>query len=198
MKFNLSKPASRIVLALVAALVIVTTAVAQTPSQTRDNDITRRELSNFDRFLDSHHEINRDLKARPALINDADYVAKHPELQKFLQQHPGVREELKENPGQFMRREGRFERNGGDITRTELRNFDKYLDSHPEVASELKKDPTLINNPDFMARHPGLQEFLRTHPNAARDLKEHPRVFERRERQFDRREERREKKAGRP
>jgi len=163
----------------------------QTPPAANDRDTTRTELASFDRFLDSHPRIARDLRQNPALVNDPNYLAQHPELAEFLQRHPGVREELRENPRAFLRRERQFERRGGDITRGELRNFDAYLDQHPDVARELRRDPSLVNNPDYLKNHPGLREFLENHPGVREELRENPRAFLQRERKYERRENRR-------
>jgi len=104
-----------------------------------------------------------------------------------LQNHPGVREEIKENPRRFINREERFERNGGDISRAELSRFDRgYLDEHPEVARGLAKNPGLVDDPKFMAQHPGLQNFLQNHPEIKEDLKQHPDAFMDREQRFER------------
>ncbi len=75
-----------------------------------------------------------------------------------------------------------------DITRRELRNFDRYLDAHPEVAEDLRKNPNLINDPDWVNRHPELKEWLEKHPHAREELKEHPRAFMRRERKHEKHE----------
>ena len=99
--------------ALLALLLIGVASVANAgtmPGQRRDEDVTRGELLNFDRFLDSHPGIARDLTKNPALINSSDYVEDHPELREFLKNHPEVREELKEQPRFFMKRERRFDR----------------------------------------------------------------------------------------
>jgi len=83
-------------------------------AQQRNPDITRQELANFDRFLDSHPQIRADLTRNPNLINDARYVREHEELREFLATHDGVREELRETPTAFMRRENRYDAyNGG-------------------------------------------------------------------------------------
>jgi hypothetical protein len=37
-------------------------------------------------------------------------VKSHPDLQAYLQQHPEVREEVKENPNAFMHQDARYER----------------------------------------------------------------------------------------
>ena len=154
----------------------------------KDNDTTRGELRNFDRFLDSHPAIAKDLKGNPNLVNDANYLSQHPELKEFLNNHPGVREEIKENPKGFMNREARFERSGGDVTRGELKNFDGFLDKHPEIDEQLRKNPGLINDPKYVNDHPELKEFLENHPGVREELKEHPKYIMHREKQFERRE----------
>ncbi len=82
-------------------------------------------------------------------------------------------------------------RGDSDTTRREVRRFDRYLDRHPEVAEDLKREPALVNNPDYLAKHPGLGNFLRQHPGVREELKENPRAFMNRERRYDRRERRR-------
>ncbi|MDQ1388649.1 MAG: hypothetical protein QOF56_2103, partial [Acidobacteriaceae bacterium] len=78
--------------------------------QARDRDVTRGELANMDRFMDSHPEIAEQLRRDPSLVNNRQFVENHPDLQQFLAQHPGVREEYKENPNAFMHQEQRFDR----------------------------------------------------------------------------------------
>src|SRR5947209_1237389 len=140
-------------------------------------DITRQELANFDRFLDTHPEIAKQLQANPSLINNPEWVENHPDLRAFLASHPGVREEIQETPRFFMQREQRFENNENrpgnpnpDITRQELANFDRFLDTHPEVAKQLQANPSLINNPEWVENHPDLRAFLASHPGV-RDRK---------------------------
>jgi phage-related protein len=182
----------------------------------RDQDIRNQETRNqqvatLDRFFDSHPEIAEQLRKDPSLISNSEFVERHQELQEFLQQHPGVREEFRENPNAFMRQErrfdereeredqGRFDRredqdNGRvgdrDTTRRELRNMDRFLDSHPEIAEQLKKDPSLINNREFVERHPDLQQFLQQHPGVQEEFRENPNSFMRQEQRFDQREDR--------
>jgi phage-related protein len=161
---------------------------------TQDNDTTRRELANMDQFFDSHREVAEQLRKDPSLINNTTWVAQHPALQEFLQTHPGVREEFTENPNGFMRHENRFDRreDDRDTTRRELANMDQFLDSHREVAEQLRKDPSLIDNRQWVEKHPALQEFLETHPGVREEFRENPNAFMQREERFDRREELRE------
>src|SRR2546422_342273 len=156
-----------------------------------DNDITRRELRNFDQFLDSHPEVAEALRKDPNLINNPNWVSKHPGVRDWLEDHPNARQELKENPTAFMHREQGFEKQEGkegDITRGEVHNFDQFLDSHPEVAEGLRKDPNLINNPNWVSKHPELKDWLEDHPNARQELKENPAAFMHREKGFEKQE----------
>src|SRR5262249_54057082 len=56
-------------------LVSATLAAPVFAAQQGERDITRQELLNFDRFLDSHPAIDQDLKKNPALANDAAYLS---------------------------------------------------------------------------------------------------------------------------
>ena len=63
----------------------------------RDEDRAR-----MDQFLDDHNDVNKDLRAKPSLVNDQKYVSHHKDLQLFLNNHPQVREEFAQNPSYFM------------------------------------------------------------------------------------------------
>jgi hypothetical protein len=172
---------------------LVTGAVAQSPNTepplpntgTNDHDINRTELYNFDRYLDDHPGVSRELKNNPNLINDPNWLAQHPSTQQFLQNHPGVKEEIRENPTQFMNRENRFERNGGDVSRAEAAKADDFLDDHQQVARQLRQNPKLIDDPQYLAVHPGLKNFLASHPEVKEDWKQHPNAFMKRQRQYE-------------
>jgi phage-related protein len=166
----------------------------QRQDQSRDRDVTRGELANMDRFMDHHPEIAEQLRKDPSLVNDKHFVQSHPDLQQFLADHPGVREEYKENPNAFMNQEQRFDQRQDqgrdrDVTRGELANMDHFLDSHPEIAERLHKDPSLINNKQFVESHTALQQFLADHPGVREEYKENPNAFMSQEQRFDRRED---------
>lgn len=161
-------------------------ATAPSASATpNDNDISRRELNNFDGYLDNHPGVHRQLTKDPSLINNPQFLAQHPHLQNFLNNHPGVKEESSENPAQFMHRENRFLRNGGDVSRGEAGRADRYFDQHPEIARQLNRNPKLVNNPEFMENHPGFQKFLQNHPQIRDDMKQNPYAFRKREHQYE-------------
>lgn len=159
----------------------------------RDHDTTRRELASMDRFLDGHPEIAEQLRKNPSLIDNREWVAKHPALQEYLQTHPEIREEFKENPNAFMRQEERYDRQEdrdrddrisavdrdrdrrGDLDgRRELASFGQFLGGHSSVAAELSRDPSLANNKEYLASHPELGEYLKAHPAMSQQLTANP------------------------
>jgi len=174
---------------------------AQDNKPVQDNDTTRAEVTRFDQFLDSHREIAEQLRKDPGLVNNRDFVEKHPALQSFLQQQPGVREELRENPNAFMRQENNFDRREDmrdrDSNRAGHAQFDQFLDSHREIAEQLRKDPTLVNNKDFVEKHPPLQSFLQQQPGVREQITQNPNAFMRQENNFERPEEARDRDANR-
>jgi len=180
---------------------------AQTPNQpapapSRD-DITSREVAEMDRFLDSHPEIAQQLRKDPSLIDNRRWVGDHPALHEYLQKHPGVADAFRDHPDAFMRDENRYERAEGDrdqdrdrdrdrdrnISRRDVTEMDRFLDRHPEVSEQLRKDPSLIDNRQWVANHPALQEYLKTHPQVAETFRAHPDAFMRDENRYDERTE---------
>lgn len=169
----------------------------QADNQRRNGDTTRRELSNFDGFLDSHPEIAEQLRKDPSLVNDRKFVKSHEDLAQYLDSHPEVKQEYRENPNQFMSEEQRFEqrqdfnrRGDNDGNRRELAKFDGFLDSHPEIAEQLRKDPSLVNDRKFVKSHDALADYLDSHPGVKEEYREHPNAFMRDEQRFDRHEDR--------
>lgn len=155
-------------------------------SRDQDRDITRGEIVNMDRFLDSHPEIAEQVQKNPSLLDDHRFVESHPALQEFLAAHPGVREELRENPNAFMSAEGRYDQRQ-DMRMDSM--MDRFLDGHPEIAQQLRKNPSLINNKEFVENHPALQQFLADRPELRQEFKSNPNAFMQQEEQFDRRED---------
>jgi hypothetical protein len=171
---------------LVFVLSLGTAMAAQNPNP----DITRRELQNFDNFLDTHPAVDKELTKNPRLIEDPSYISAHPELKTFLADHPGVREEMKETPRFFMHREEQFDKSGRDITHREAASLDVFLDAHPGVERDLRKDPSLVKNPEFLSSHPEFSEYLGKHAAVKADLVENPKAFMRREAQYEKNEKR--------
>jgi hypothetical protein len=158
----------------------------------RDSDVTRTELANMDRFMDSHPEIAEQLRKDPSMVDDKKFVASHPALQQFLADHPGVREEYKENPNTFMHQEERYDRrhdssmgHGRDVTGGELASFNEFLEDHNNIAGELSKNPSLATNKEYIEDHPALADYLKSHPQVHAELSENPQAFLQSTQQFN-------------
>jgi len=133
--------------------------------------------------MDGHPEIAEQLQKDPTLINNKQFVEKHPALQEFLKTHPETREELRENPNSFMRREQRFdqreesrnrEMNFHDHDRANRTSFGQFLGGHSALAQQLSKDPSLANNKEFLANHAELRDYLKAHPEVSNELAKNP------------------------
>lgn len=163
---------------------------APTNREFQDNDTSRRELAQFDQFLDSHPEIAEQLRKDPSLAEREQFLKTHPALQTFLQSQPGIRQDLRQDPNAFMRQENTFDRNetrfDNDGRRAQLAEFDRFLDSHPEIAEQLRKDPSLADKEQFLKTHPALQTYLQNQPEIRQDLRQNPEAFMRQENNFDR------------
>jgi hypothetical protein len=159
------------------------------PGIGRDNDATRAERAQFDQFLDSHREIEEQVRKNPSLVNNQPFVENHPALMTYLQQHPEVRQELRSNPATFMqpRDKGQFDRRD-DRNRGEIARFDQFLDGHREIAEQVRKNPALLNDDRFAKGHPVLQAYLQDHPGIRDEARDNPNAFLHQEDQFDRNE----------
>jgi hypothetical protein len=153
----------------------------------RDGDITRRDVADMDHFLDEHPEIAQQLRKDPSLIDNRQWVANHPALQEYLQNHPQISATFRANPNLFMRDEERYDRQTSDrnISRRDIVEMDRFLDAHPEIAEQLKKDPSLIDNRQWVANHPALQEYLKTHIDVSASFRAHPDQFMRDEDRYN-------------
>src|SRR6202007_1786918 len=103
----------------------------------------------------------------------------------FLQEHPAIREEIKENPNYFMRQENRYEQR--EDARA-LAQFDQFLDSHRDLSEQLRRDPSLANNQQFVDSHPALQAFLQQHTEVRQDLSRNPNGYMQQINQYESRE----------
>jgi len=153
-----------------------------------DRDRNRGEMVSMDRFLDGHPEIAEQVRKDPSLLTNKKFVDQHPALQTYLQQHPQVRQEVAENPNNFMQQEQRFDRQennygqsrgrfDSDVTRGELTSFGHFLSGHDSVAQQLAKNPSLVNSQEYMENHPELKAYLQAHPAVQQELKENPQAF---------------------
>ncbi|MGB9313224.1 MAG: hypothetical protein WCC15_21125 [Candidatus Acidiferrales bacterium] len=155
-------------------------------------DADRRDLAEFNRFLDTHRETAEQLRKQPDLVENGEFLKGHPELQDYLQQHPGVREQILRNPNAFMAQEDRFDNHDNyndrdrDANHEELANFDRFLDTHRETAEQLRRHPDLAENQEFLTSHPALQAYLQQHPGVRDEIRQNPNAFMQEEARYDR------------
>jgi hypothetical protein len=155
----------------------------------RGRDINHEELANFDRFLESHRETAEQLRKDPSLVDNGEFVKNHPALQTYLQDHPGVREELKQDPNAFMQEEARYyhpNETDRDMDRDDVhRHFGEFLGGHPEISRQLAKDPSLVSKQEYLENHPELREYLNGHPEVRQELMANPQAFVKSSQQFN-------------
>ena len=170
-------------------------ATSPSPSMPPGDDITRRDIADMDQFLDSHPEIAQQLRKDPSLIDNQRWVSDHPALHDYLRDHPQIAGAFRSHPEAFMRDENRYERTEGDrdrdrdrISRKDVTEMDRFLDGHPEIAEQLRKDPSLIDNRQWVASHPALQEYLQTHTQVREAFRSDPNLFMKDENRYDRTE----------
>jgi hypothetical protein len=163
----------------------------------RDRDANHAELANFDRFLNSHREISEQLRKDPSLVDNREFVTNHPALQTYLQDHPAVREAIKQDPNAFMQEEARYDRpNNGmdrdrdgrntDLNRDDIhRHFGEFLGGHADIAEQLSRNPSLVKDQNFMDGHPELKEYLNSNPDVRESLMSDPDGFVKASQQFN-------------
>ncbi len=171
-----------------------------------DTDVNNRQVASVDDFLDRHQDVAKSLQKNPKLINDQSYLKRHKDLSEFLSEHPAVREEVRENPSSFMRRENQFEarnvdrdrldrdrsdrgraavkdrdpnvrRVDNDLSKKELQDMDHFLDKHKKIEKDLQKNPTLANDHDYLKHHKPLESFLSKNPRVGEELRQNPSTF---------------------
>jgi hypothetical protein len=153
--------------------------IPQTPSNlTQPNQYTPAELTQFGQFLDSHPDISRELVKNPALVNDSQFMANHPELQTFLQSQPAIRASIMQNPAAFMAQEATLD-SREDTTHADMELLNQFLDDHADFALEVRSDPALVNDGQFLQNNLALLTFLGEHPSIRAELKQDPGAFSR-------------------
>ena len=155
----------------------------------RGQNVSRRDLADFDRFLDNHREIAEQVRRNPSLVDNREFVDNHTALQTYLRDNPGVREQLRQDPNAFMRDENRFDRaedvRDQNVSRRDLADFDRFLDNHREIAEQVRRNPSLVDNREFVQNHPALQTYLQTNPSVRDQIRQDPNAFMRQEDRFD-------------
>ena len=179
-------------------------------------DLTNREVATMDDFLDRHKDIAKSLEKKPELVNDRGYLKHHKDLDEFLNEHPAVREEVRENPSYFMHRENQFEARNmdrdvpdgdrdrvrdrdrdrdardvdNDLDKKDLQDMDRFLDKHKNIEKDLQKNPSLVNDRGYLKHHKQLESFLSKNPQVGEELRENPTRFMQKQEQLEARNHR--------
>jgi len=66
------------------------------------SDLDMQKLHTWSDFASQHRKLALELAYKPALIDDAGYAKKHPELAEFFSAHPDIREAMEEDPGNYV------------------------------------------------------------------------------------------------
>jgi len=59
-------------------------------------------------------------------------------------------------------------------TGSEQNQMDRYLTNHPEAAKELHDNPNLVNDPNWLGKHPEVQRYMNQHPNLKQSATSNP------------------------
>jgi hypothetical protein len=166
------------------------TTSSNTNQTSQDNPVLRREVTQFDQFMDSHREISEQVTKNPNLLDSQQFLQAHPALQTFIQNHPEIHQAVKQSPSAFMSQMHAYEQteNRGDNDKDrqmDRERFDKFLDSHREIAEQVRKNPSLVNDNKFDKDHPELEAYLRQNPDIRDEARNNPSAFMRQDDRSD-------------
>jgi uncharacterized protein VirK/YbjX len=69
--------------------------------------VTRAQVAEFDRFLDQHPRLEKQLVQHPQLLRHPEFLNSNPELHEYLKRHPGIDRASESKPGRLLKREQR-------------------------------------------------------------------------------------------
>jgi len=168
-------PSLKFAFAVVMSMTISTfTSLAQTSTAPPEPGPSAEETKQVDNYLTNHPTVANELHNNPSLVNDPTWLAKHPELHNYMNNHPGLQKAAAANPASVVNRADRsaLGRDHADLNKT-----DTYLSHHPEIKEQLAKNPKLIDDPKYLATHPGLDKELADHPEIRNEAMAHPEDF---------------------
>jgi hypothetical protein len=154
-----------------------------------DRDADRRDVANFARFLDEHREIAEQVRKDPSLLDNQDFVRDHPALQAYLQDNPGVRDQLRQDPNAFMQQEDAYARDSNmrdrDPMHDQMADFGGFLHSHSNIQNDLSRDPYVVKDHEYVQNHAELDAYLNAHPDVRDELMADPQSFVHGAQQYD-------------
>ena len=105
----------------------------------------------------------------------------HPALQAYLQDNPGVRDQLRQDPNSFMRQEDAYDRDSNtrdrDPMHDHMANFGGFLHDHSDIQRDVARDPSCVKDHNYVQNHPELDAYLNAHPDVQAELMANPQSF---------------------
>ncbi len=194
-RFSLVAAAATLALSLTPAVFAQATGTTgttggTTPPTTAPNyrQDSHKTLDQFNSFLGDHPDIRQQVRQDPSLLNNPQYLAKHPELNHFLSSHPSLGERIKDNPSSFLRNDSKAISTMQEQHADQVQSFDSFAKQNPGVGKAVMSNPSLASNPQYLAQHPQLASYLQQHPGVANDLKTHPEAFTNHAQRYNRRQ----------
>jgi hypothetical protein len=125
----------------------------------RDYNENTRPADKWNREMAANPNFAERYRDNPNIINDGNLRNDEPEIAEFLRTNPDVQTYL----NSYASRSDRGDRDEDFRGDSSMSNF---MNNHPNIRRQLRDNPSLINDPDFVRRHPGLHEYLQNHPDA--------------------------------
>jgi hypothetical protein len=154
-----------------------------------NRDYDRRDMASFDRFLDGHREIAEQVRKDPSLLDNRDFVRNHSALQTYLQDNPGVRDQIRQDPNAFMRQGDAYDRNSNmrdrDPMHEHMADFGEFLRSHSDIQRDVSRDPSCVKDNRYVQNHADLNAYLNGHPDVRAELMANPQSFVRGAQQYN-------------
>lgn len=158
-------------------------------------EFAKQERTRMDQFLDDHSNIAKDLTKNPWLINQSKYLKHHKDLERFLEEHPQIREKVAADPTYFTQRQSGFEhattgagwspaRSNSGLNDRDLAEMNEFLVKHKKLAKELERDPALVTSQHYLDHNKDLRRFFEEHPQILVEFRQNPRNFMEREEQL--------------
>jgi hypothetical protein len=147
----------------------------------QDRDSNRPDMASFNRFLDGHREIAEQVRKDPSLLDNRNFVQSHPALQTYLQDNPGVRDQLRQSPNAFMQQENSYNHDSNlrdhDPMHDRMANFGGFLGSHPDIQKDLSRNASVVKDHQYVQNHAELNTYLNAHPDVRAGLMADPHSF---------------------
>jgi hypothetical protein len=147
----------------------------------RGGNTEQRDLANFNQFLDGHREIAEQVRKDPSLVNNQSFVQNHQALQAYLQENPGIRERLSQDPKGFVFHAEADNHDPNmrdhDPMHDHMADFGGFLRNHSDIQKDLVRDPSVVKDNGYVQNHTELVAYLNAHADVRAELMADPQGF---------------------